>query len=60
MKTDETPQNEIAPCVPVVDKTLVSMFLKLSHEERLQANDDAVQTILELRNGFKRKPASRP
>ena len=45
-----------------VDKTLVSMFLKMSPEERLQANDNSANTILELRNAYqqqklnKRKP----
>ena len=38
-----------------VDKTLVAMFLKLSPEERLQMNDNAVRTILELRDAFKQK-----
>ena len=32
-----------------VDKGLVAMFLKMSPEERLRANDNAVRTILELR-----------
>lgn len=32
-----------------VDKGLVSMFLKMSPEERLQANDKAVRTIMELK-----------
>lgn len=40
-----------------VDKGLVAMFLKMSPEERLRANDNAVRAILELRDGFKqRKP----
>ena len=38
-----------------VDKTLVAMFLKMSPEERLQANDNAVQTILELRNAYQQQ-----
>jgi hypothetical protein len=38
-----------------VDKGLVSMFLKMSAEERLKANDNAVRTILELRNAYKRQ-----
>lgn len=38
-----------------VDKTLVAMFLKMSPEERLQANDNAVRTILELRNAYKQQ-----
>ncbi len=33
-----------------VDKGLVAMFLRMSPEERLRANDKAVRTILELRN----------
>ena len=36
-----------------VDKGLVAYFLKLSVEERLRANDNAVRAILELRNAFK-------
>lgn len=39
----------------VVDKGLVAMFLKLSPEERLKSNDNAVRTILELRNAFKQQ-----
>lgn len=35
-----------------VDKGLVAMFLKMSPEERLRANDNAVRTILELRNAY--------
>lgn len=38
-----------------VDKTLVTMFLKMSPEERLQANDNAVRTILELRNAYQQQ-----
>jgi hypothetical protein len=33
-----------------IDRGLVAMFLKLSPEERLRANDIAAGTILELRN----------
>jgi len=33
-----------------VDKGLVAMFIKMSIEERLKANDNAMRTILELRN----------
>ena len=38
-----------------VDKSLVAMFLKMSPEERLQANDNAVRTILELRNAYQQQ-----
>jgi hypothetical protein len=42
-----------------VDKTLVAMFLKMSPEERLKANDNAVRAILELRNAFRQKQKNR-
>ena len=38
-----------------VDKTLVAMFLKMSPEERLKANDNAIRAILELRNAHQRQ-----
>ena len=38
---------------PSVDKGLVAMFLKMSPEERLQANDNALRTILELRYAYR-------
>jgi hypothetical protein len=34
---------------------LVAMFLKMSPEERLQANDNAARTIQELRNAYKQE-----
>ncbi len=37
-----------------VDGTLIAMFLKMTPEERLQANDNAVRAILELRHGYER------
>jgi hypothetical protein len=36
----------------VIDKGLVTMFLKMTPEERLQANDNAGQAILELQDAF--------
>lgn len=41
----------------VVDKGLVAMFLKMSSEERLLANDNAARVILELRDAFKQQKA---
>jgi hypothetical protein len=38
-----------------VDKGLVAMFLRMSPEERLRANDDAFRTILELRDAYKQQ-----
>jgi hypothetical protein len=38
---------------PEVDKGLISMFLKMTVEERLLANDNAVIAILELKDAFR-------
>jgi len=38
-----------------VDKGLVTMFLRMSPEERLQANDNAFRTIQELRDTYRRQ-----
>jgi hypothetical protein len=38
-----------------VDKSLVAMFLKMTPEERLRANDSAANTILELRDAFRQR-----
>lgn len=38
-----------------VDKGLVTMFINMSPEERLQANDNAVRTIQELRDAYKQE-----
>ena len=42
-----------------VDKELVAMFLRMSPEERLKANDNAVRGILELRNAYQRQKNDR-
>jgi hypothetical protein len=42
-----------------VDKGLVAMFLKMSPEERLLANDNMVCTILELRNACEQGKTNR-
>jgi len=41
-----------------VDKGLVAMFLQMSPEERLLANDNAVRTILELRDAYRQQKAN--
>ena len=38
-----------------VDKGLVAMFLRMSPEERLQANDNALRAILELRHAYRKR-----
>ena len=38
-----------------VDKGLVTMFLRMSPEERLSANDNAIRTILELRHAYSQR-----
>ncbi len=35
-----------------VDIGLIAMFLKMTPEERLRANDNAINAIAELRNAF--------
>ena len=40
-----------------VDKGLVAMFLRMSPEERLLANDNAFRTILELRDAYRQQKA---
>jgi hypothetical protein len=42
----------------VVDKSLVTMFVKMSIEERLRANDNAVRTLMELKTVVDLKKAS--
>jgi hypothetical protein len=51
----ETGKKELAG----VDKGLVTMFLKMSPEERLLANDNMVRTILELRNAYEQGKTNR-
>jgi len=41
-----------------VDTGLVAMFLRMSPEERLRANDNAFRTILELRDAYRRQKAN--
>jgi hypothetical protein len=43
----------------VIDMGLVAMFLRLSPEERLRANDNAARTILELRNAYRQQKNDR-
>ena len=42
-----------------VDKGLVATFLRMSPEERLRANDNAIRTVLELRSAFRQQKADR-
>ena len=41
-----------------VDKGLVAMFLRMSPEERLLANDNALRAILELRHAFRQRKSN--
>lgn len=56
---DYPAQNQETLITPHVDRGLVSLFLKMSPEERLQSNDHAVRTILELRDAFKQSSVDR-
>ncbi len=56
---DQMVQEEATRDVLGVDKGLVAMFLKMSPEERLRSNDNAVRAILELRDAFRRQKHNR-
>jgi len=43
----------------IVDRGLVAMFLEMSPEERLKANDNMVRVILELRNAYQGQETNR-
>ena len=43
-----------------VDKSLIAMFLRMTPEQRLQANNNAVRAILELRNAYRIQKANQP
>ncbi len=42
-----------------VDKGLIAMFIKMSPEDRLRANDNAFRTILELRDAYRRRKTNK-
>ena len=56
---DQLVQETKSVDVAGVDKGLVAMFLKMSPEERLRSNDNAVRAILELRNAFRNQKNNR-
>lgn len=45
---------------PGVDRGLIKMFLKMTPEERLRANDNTIRTLTELRNVFQKQKSSEP
>ena len=38
-----------------IDKGLITMFLKMTPEERLQSNDNTIRALMELKNAYKKK-----
>jgi len=38
-----------------VDRDLITMFLRMSPEERILTNDNSIRAILDLRNAFEKK-----
>ncbi len=42
-----------------IDKGLIALFIKMSAEERLSANDQAMNTIKELRNAFEKNKSGK-
>jgi hypothetical protein len=43
-----------------VDKGLIKLFLKMTPEERLRANNNTIRALVELRNAFKKQKTSNP
>lgn len=41
-----------------VDCDLITAFLKMSPEERIQTNDNSIRAILDLRDAFRKKESS--
>lgn len=46
--------------IPPVDRGLVALFLEMTVEERLSANDSAVIAIQELRHAFEQGERKEP
>ena len=40
---------------PAVDQGLIKMFLEMTPEERLRANDNTIRALTKLRNAFKKQ-----
>ncbi len=40
---------------PIVDQGLIRMFLRMTPEERIQANDNAINTLAELKHAFRNR-----
>ena len=38
-----------------VDRDLITMFLRMSPEERILTNDNSIRAILDLRNAFEKR-----
>ena len=50
--------NEQKSQTPQVDLELIAMFLKMTPEERLKSNDNAINTIAELKRAFEKQKTS--
>ena len=55
---DEEDEDQLSAGLPEVDRGLVAMFIKMSPEDRLLANDRMRRTIQDLRDAFKQRKAS--
>jgi len=40
---------------PVVDRSLIKMFLRMTPEQRLASNGNMVRALMELRNAYQQK-----
>lgn len=59
MKKSERSDKAAHENVSGVDRGLIADFLKLSPEERLQANNNMLRAIMELRYAYDRSSADR-
>ncbi len=50
-----SPDKHTVPQSEGVDHGLVAMFLRMTPEERIVANDNSLRTIWELKDAFKRR-----
>lgn len=54
-RSDRTRRSSPDDGQDIIDRGLIAMFLKMTPEERLQANDNAVRVVMELQDAFKRR-----
>jgi len=59
LKKDLMTDKTKIPASSGVDSSLIAMFLKMSPEERLKSNDNAMRAILELRDAYQQQKTAK-